>query len=117
MDMNMLYIGGAVILAIFLFRRVSGGRAKASMVLSKIQAGASVIDVRSPREFSSGAYPKARNIPLDSLSGRLTKLGAKDRPIVVYCASGSRSAQAASILRAAGFTDVLNAGGLSAMPR
>ena len=37
--------------------------------------------------------------------------------VVVYCASGARSAQAASILKAAGFTDVTNAGGLANMPR
>jgi hypothetical protein len=41
----------------------------------------------------------------------------KDKPIVLYCASGARSAQAARILKRAGFTDVINAGSLVSMPR
>lgn len=117
MDMNIVYIGGALILAVMLFRRFFGGRASPKAVKAKIEAGATVIDVRSPGEFASGAYPNAKNIPLDRLTLRVKALGAKDGPIVVYCASGSRSAQAAAILRGAGFTDVLDAGGLSSMSR
>jgi len=85
-------------------------------VLAKIQAGAAIIDVRSPDEFADGAYPKARNIPVNQLPNRFSEVGPKDKPVVVYCASGGRSAVAAQILKANGFADVTNAGGLEDMP-
>jgi len=85
-------------------------------VLAKIQAGAAIIDVRSPDEFADGAYPRARNIPVNALPHRIAEVGAKDQPVVVYCASGGRSAVAAQILKANGFVDVTNAGGLEDMP-
>lgn len=110
------FVGG---LALFYAWKALGPdrRAPSGRVREKIASGAAVIDVRSPGEFSGGAYPKARNVPLDVLAERLDKIGAKDRPIVVYCASGARSAQAARLLRSYGFTDVTNAGGLGSMPR
>lgn len=85
-------------------------------ILTKIRAGAAVIDVRSPDEFADGAYPGARNIPVNVLTNRLAEVGAKDKPVVVYCASGGRSAVAQQILKASGFVDVTNAGGLEDMP-
>ncbi len=74
-----------------------------------------VVDVRTRGEFSSGAYPNAVNIPLDELQGRLDELGAKDREITVYCASGARSAYAQQMLRQLGYADVTNGGGLMHM--
>ena len=65
---------------------------------------------------STGAYPGAQNIPLGVLPARLGELD-KSKPVVVYCAAGGRSAQAAVIMQAAGFTEVVNGGGLSQMPR
>lgn len=85
-------------------------------ILAKIKAGAAVIDVRSPDEFADGAYPGARNIPVNSLPNRVGEVGPKDKPVVVYCASGGRSAVAQQILKANGFVDVTNAGGLEDMP-
>jgi phage shock protein E len=85
-------------------------------ILAKIQAGAAVIDVRSPDEFADGAYPGARNIPVSTLPNRVAEVGPKDKPVVVYCASGGRSAVAQQILKANGFADVTNAGGLEDMP-
>ncbi|MFZ4617457.1 MAG: rhodanese-like domain-containing protein [Rectinemataceae bacterium] len=40
-----------------------------------------------------------------------------DKAIVLYCASGARSSQAAGLLKKAGFTDITNGGGLSSMPK
>lgn len=85
-------------------------------VKDKIAAGARVIDVRTPAEFHDGFYPGAVNIPLATLGARMNELEPKDKPIVLYCASGARSGQAARILKQAGFTDVTNAGGLEDMP-
>lgn len=86
-------------------------------ILEKIQSSSLILDVRSPGEFSERAYPRARNIPVQELAGRLAELGPKTAAVVVYCASGSRSAHAARILRGAGFVDVTDCGGLDGMPR
>jgi phage shock protein E len=88
----------------------------ADPILSKIQAGATILDVRSPDEFADGFYPGAKNIPVNQLVNRLADVGPKDKPLVVYCASGGRSAVATQILKANGFVDVTNAGGLEDMP-
>jgi phage shock protein E len=88
-----------------------------SMVKDKIAAGARIIDVRTPGEFADESYPGAVNIPLNLLPAKLGELGPKDSPIVLYCASGARSAQAARFLKQEGFSDVVNAGGLDDMPR
>jgi phage shock protein E len=87
-----------------------------SIVMEKLRAGAIVIDVRTPNEFVGGAYPGAKNIPVSELAGRLAEI-PKDKPVVLYCASGMRSASAAKLMKAAGYADVVNAGGLSDMPR
>jgi phage shock protein E len=85
--------------------------------MEKIKAGAKIIDVRTTDEFADESYPGAVNVPLAILSARLDELGPKDKPIVLYCASGARSAQAARILKQAGYVNVTNAGGIDDMPR
>jgi phage shock protein E len=87
-----------------------------SLVEDKIKDGALVIDVRTPKEYAKGHFESATNIPVDQIHLRLQELGDKNRAIVLYCASGARSALATKIMRAAGFTDVLDAGGFSNMP-
>ena len=75
-----------------------------------------VVDVRTPEEFEEGAYPGAVNIPLDDLTERLAELGSNmSREIVVYCASGARSAYAQRMLMQIGFSKVKNGGGLASM--
>jgi phage shock protein E len=88
-----------------------------SGLAAKINGGAKVVDVRTSEEFGEEHYPNALNIPVDQLQRRMADLGARQTPIVLYCASGSRSAYAAMMLRAAGFSDVTNAGGLEDMPQ
>ncbi len=87
-----------------------------SDLMNKIQSGAAIIDVRSSEEFNEEAYPNAVNIPVDQIQSRISEFGEKTKPIIVYCASGARSAYAARILKNAGYTDVVNAGGLFDMP-
>ena len=86
-------------------------------VRDTIAAGARVIDVRTPAEFADGAFPGAINIPLAALPARMIELEPKDKPLVLYCASGARSGQAMRFLKQNGFADVVNAGGLDDMPR
>jgi rhodanese-related sulfurtransferase len=64
-----------------------------------------VLDVRNPGELADGTIPDALNVPLASLLRRVDELD-RDRPTVVYCASGYRSMIAASRLLAADFRDV-----------
>ena len=71
-----------------------------------------MVDVRSPAEYHGGHFPGALNIPLEAIANQIHKIGDKGRSVVVYCASGSRSGVAKTILERAGFSDVINAGGL-----
>lgn len=71
-----------------------------------------VIDVRTKVEFWLGHPPGARCAPVDSLPEGLDTLGLpRDARILVYCASGGRSAMARQILEAAGYTQVTDGGG------
>ena len=73
-----------------------------------------MIDVRAPGEWEAGHIDGAINVPLSRLADELDELPA-DRLVVVYCASGYRSAIAASLLRRAGRTEVADlVGGLEA---
>lgn len=65
-----------------------------------------LIDVREPHEFVAGRLPGARLIPLGQLPDRLGEI-PRDRPIVLICRSGNRSAQATRFLQARGY-QVLN---------
>jgi rhodanese-related sulfurtransferase len=64
-----------------------------------------LVDVRNPGETAAGVLPGARLLPLPTLVDCLDVLDA-ERPTVVYCAAGSRSSIAASVMTAAGFADV-----------
>ncbi len=87
-----------------------------SQVKNKIEGGARIVDVRTPGEFDSGHYKGAVNIPLQEMNARLAEFGDKAKPIVVYCRSGRRSAEAKKILIENGYTDVTDGGGLPDMP-
>ena len=69
-----------------------------------------VIDVRGASEWEAGHLPGVPNIPLPTLLARIAEV-PRDRPVVVHCQSGGRSAIAASVLRARGLSDVLNLSG------
>lgn len=66
---------------------------------------AQLIDVREPQEFKKGHILGARNIPLTQMKQRLIEL-RKDKPVYLYCQSGSRSARAAELLRKKGYQDL-----------
>ena len=77
--------------------------------------GGIIIDVRSEGEFYSGHIEKSLNIPLGELSSKLGQFKDKNQPIITCCASGMRSAVAAKILSAKGYTNVVNGGGWSSL--
>ena len=75
--------------------------------------GAELIDVRATSEFDEGHIPGARHIFLGDLLEVQDQL-PRDRPLVIACQGGSRSSIGASLLRAHGFTNVINfTGGFS----
>ncbi|ANQ85977.1 hypothetical protein dqs_2949 [Azoarcus olearius] len=68
-----------------------------------------VVDVRDEAEFTRGHIPNARHLPLNDLTRRSAELEKfKGRPIILYCASGSRSASALAQLKKAGFDKLHN---------
>ncbi|HEY5549500.1 MAG TPA: rhodanese-like domain-containing protein [Coriobacteriia bacterium] len=77
--------------------------------LLKLQAagGASIVDVRTPPEFESGHIASSVNVPLDQLE-QVSATWDKQKPVVVYCATGARSADAAAFLASHGFREVYN---------
>ena len=84
--------------------------------LPTLQA-AYILDVRANSEYAAGHLPNAHQLHAGRLSTHLAEL-PRDRPLVVHCQSGARSAAAASLLRAEGFTNVTEvAGGYEAWAR
>jgi len=80
------------------------------------QQGALLLDVRQPGEYAEVHVQNATLIPLGDLGSRMGELAAyKDKPVVVMCRSGRRSAKAVEELKEAGFTQVSNIkGGITA---
>ncbi len=74
--------------------------------------GALMVDVRSAAEFASGNAPGTINIPLQELGSRLGEI-PKTAPVVVGCASGTRSGMAKMLLKKNGYQDVHNIGAWS----
>lgn len=68
---------------------------------------ATILDVRGRTEWEAGHLPGAMHIPLGYLTDRLDEI-PRDRPVVIQCQSGARSAIAASVLRANGFENAVN---------
>ena len=69
--------------------------------------GAIILDVRSKEEYRDGGVKGSINIPLDQLGNNLNKL-AKEKTIIVYCASGMRSSAACTFLKKNGYASVYN---------
>lgn len=80
--------------------RLFGG--KGPSLSDLLKDGAVVIDVRTPGEFRGGHVEGSRNIPLQSLSSKLSSLKKQKKVIITCCASGMRSGKAAKILRQSG---------------
>jgi len=77
--------------------------------------GATIIDVRTAAEYAGGHLQGAVNIDVQSadFGAKIAKL-PKDGKYVLYCRSGARAATALAQMKAVGFTDVTNAGGIDA---
>lgn len=110
--LRLILIVAAAFAALFVLRRillmVRGGIRVEDMNDLKAK-GALIVDVRTPAEFAQAAAPGSLNIPLDQLPQRMGELDPA-KPIILCCASGSRSAYAQRFLQQAGYAEVHNAG-------
>lgn len=105
---TLLIIALIVIVAFMVFRYFRQRSFLKILTEDQFRAGyrkAQLIDVREPQEFKKGHILGARNIPLTQMKQRLVEL-RKDKPVYLYCQSGSRSARAAEMLRKKGYQDL-----------
>lgn len=65
-----------------------------------------LVDCREPNEFNLGYIPGARLIPRGVLEQNIESAARRDQKVILYCASGNRSALAAVVLEEMGYTDV-----------
>ena len=73
------------------------------------QQGATLVDVRSVAEFAQASAPGTVNIPLQELGARLGEI-PRTSPVVLACASGTRSGMAKMMLKKHGYQNVSNIG-------
>lgn len=108
----MLAVLGSLVVLVVVAQVAAGRRHKASQGVAReaMGKGGRLVDVRTPGEFASGHVQGAMNLPVDDLERRWKSLEPKSLPVVVYCASGSRSHRARQILVAKGFTQVVDLG-------
>jgi rhodanese-related sulfurtransferase len=75
--------------------------------------GTVLLDCREPNEFALGYIPGAVLLPRGVLEQNIERAVPRDRKIIIYCASGNRSALAADVLQQMGYRDVASmAGGI-----
>jgi rhodanese-related sulfurtransferase len=86
-------------------------------VMQLAATGALVIDVRTESEVAQGVIDGAMHIPLHLLPLRSADV-SHDKPVVIYCRTGARSAQACAYMAGQGFSNMHNlAGGIMAWAR
>jgi rhodanese-related sulfurtransferase len=112
------FVSGAMLLWPYV-RRATGGPSvspsQATQLMNREEA--LVLDVREPGEYGAGHILGAKNVPLSRIDSGGAEIAGKkkDRPVILYCESGNRSAKAAAALKAQGYTRVVNlAGGIGA---
>ena len=71
---------------------------KKRQVQDFLDNGAVVLDVRTQREWDTGHIENSKHIPLDDLHNHVNELKQMNKPFVVCCESGIRSAKAAKFL-------------------
>ena len=101
----------AVVVVVFLLWRGGGGLAAPADVAALLPQRPQVIDVRTPGEYRDGHLANARNLPLADLGQTIGQHEPdKARPILLYCASGARSAAGKKTLEQLGYASVHNLG-------
>lgn len=92
-----------------ILKQLFGGGGTSQDIQNALDNGAIIVDVRTPGEFSSGHVKGSKNIPLNQIETQVKKIKSWNKPVIVCCASGMRSASAKSVLAKHGI-EVYNAG-------
>jgi rhodanese-related sulfurtransferase len=107
-------VAGAAILAVLALGFEFRARARGSSAVSPADAvrlansGALLLDVRDSKDYEAGHIIDARNLPAAELAAKAETLKKyKEKPVIVYCESGTASGAAARTLREGGFTKVV----------
>jgi rhodanese-related sulfurtransferase len=106
---GLLLVSGGMLIWPLIGNLVSGARQLGTLEATRIMntGNALVLDVRETAEFAAGRIPKSKNVPLAELGKRADEISRfKDKPVIVTCATGSRSLGALKALKAAGFSDL-----------
>lgn len=114
-----LLVGGFLAIATLLIAGEVRRMTRGFPVVSAIRAtellnheDAVFLDIREQSEFSDGHILNTLHIPADAIDDRIKELEKyRDRPIIVYCATGSRSLSVCASLFKRGFEKVTNLGG------
>ena len=107
MNENIIYVFIAIV--VFIAYKKYSTYQVLKLIPSLLKEGGKIVDVRSVEEFVIAHKDGSINIPLASFKNRINELD-NTKPIILCCASGSRSAIAKRILKAKGFENVHNAG-------
>ena len=73
-----------------------------------------LLDVRTREEYASGHIEGSKTLPLDKIDRIDSIIKDKNTPLYVHCLSGRRSARAVAYLKAKGYKDVHDIGGIKA---
>ncbi|MDP2143777.1 MAG: rhodanese-like domain-containing protein [Gallionella sp.] len=120
---NVFPISIAFLSGMMLFWSMFGNRIRGIKEVDSVAAtqlinhkNALVLDVREESEYKAGHVLNAKLVPLGKLNERIGELEKyRDKPVVVVCRSGARSANACALLGKQGFAEVYNlAGGMIA---
>lgn len=105
-----LLSGGALLLPGLLRRGSKVTLLQATQIIN--QGKALILDVREPAEFAAGHLRDAKNISLKTLPAKLGELEKfKSKPVIVVCATGTRSSSATAQLKKAGFSEAVSLNG------
>ena len=123
--MNQTIIVIILFVVIFVFWRYTKNSKSSGIKISPAEAkkrldteeGIILLDVRNQDEFAKKHIPNSILIPVSLLANAAEKrLPDKNADIFVYCASGSRSGMAVSMLLKMGYTKIYNMGGIFNWP-
>ncbi len=120
-EQTLLFVALAIVVAMLIYSyvgdRLSGFKSVNTDEATRLfNDGAFLLDVRGTNEYKEGFIGDAVNVTVSELGTRLNVLPKdKEKPILIYCLSGARSAKAASVLVKEGYKNVFNlTGGINA---
>jgi rhodanese-related sulfurtransferase len=106
------FVSGAML--VWPLVRRGGGASVTTLEATQLinRQDALVVDVREQAEYAQSHILNSRLLPLSQIEARIGDIEKfKDKPVIVYCASGNRSSTAAAVLRKGGFSQVFNLSG------